>query len=128
MAALADALHLKIGVLARLGRVGDVFIGQTKLGKTPGVRRVAEPQGYIDALQGVVIRLAANACYMRPLFQPFAEDDWDRRIGATRDDMRAFVGVARVTHGNDFQAIVLADLLGVGFAIGFGRAVDLNPS
>ena len=50
---------------------------------------------------------------MSALFQPFAEDDRHGGVGATRDDMRAFVNIARsgssgTTSKTEFSLISLA--------------------
>ena len=126
MAALTGTLHLKIGVLFGFGRVRNVFVGEAEVGQPPRMRRIAEAQRNVDPLQRFVVRLAADASDVRALFQPLAIYDRHRRVGTTRNDVRAFIRIARMIHGRDFKPVFLADLFDVGIAILFCRTVDLN--
>ncbi len=63
---------------------------------------------------------------MGAIFQPFADDDGHGGVGATGDDMGAFVNIPRVAHRRDFETVLGADFLGVGLAIRLGWTVDLN--
>src|SRR5581483_1892256 len=125
---LAGRLHTAVRRSLRFGGIGEIFIGQLQLRPAPGSWSVAEAQGHVDALYRRLVRVAADARDMRPLFQPIADDDRNRGVGTAGDDVGAAVNVARAVDRLDLDVEALADFPRVILAVLLRRAVDLDST